>query len=231
MPTSTWKGNISFGLVSVAIRLFSAARYSRVAFHEIHKTCGTRLHQQLYCPHDERVVTRDEIALGFEVEKDKYILGEPEELKRLQPASSSSMEIVQFVKLDEVDPIYFETSYFAVPDEAGKKAYALLFNTMKKLRYAAIAQVTMHQRERTVIIRPYEGGLTLHTIYYPNEIHEVKEYGKGPPGGIKPQEIDLASQFAKALIKQFKPEQFHDEYQVRVQKLVESEEKGEAPPA
>jgi DNA end-binding protein Ku len=188
------------------------------------------VHQQLYCPHDERVVTRDEIALGFEVEKDKYILVEPEELKRLQPASSSSMEIVQFVKLDEVDPIYFETSYFAVPDEAGKKAYALLFNTMKKLQYAAIAQVTMHQRERTVIIRPYEGGLTLHTIYYPNEIHEVKEYGKDLPQNMKSQEIDLASQFAKALIKPFRPEQFHDEYQTRVQQLVDSKEKGEAPP-
>jgi DNA end-binding protein Ku len=230
MPTSTWKGNISFGLVSVPIRLFSAARYSHVAFHEIHKTCGTRVHQQLYCPHDERVVTRDEIAMGYEVEKDKYVLVEPEELKRLQPASSSSMEIVQFVKLDEVDPIYFETSYFAVPDEAGRRAYALLFNTMNKLRYAAIAQVTMHQRERTVIIRPYEGGLTLHTIYYPNEIHEVKEYGKGLPEGMKSQEIDLASQFAKALIKPFKPEHFHDEYQARVQQLVESKEKGEPEP-
>jgi DNA end-binding protein Ku len=230
MPTSAWKGNISFGLVSVPIRLFSAGRYSHVAFHEIHKTCGTRVHQQLYCPHDERVVSRDEIAMGYEVEKDKYVLVEPEELKRLQPASSSSMEIVQFVKLDEVDPIYFETSYFAVPDEAGRRAYALLFNTMKKLNYAAIAQVTMHQRERTVVIRPYEGGLTLHTIYYPNEIHEVKEYGKGLPGNMKSQEIDLASQFAKALIKPFRPGQFHDEYQARVQQLVESKEKGQAAP-
>jgi DNA end-binding protein Ku len=232
MPSSTWKGNISFGLVSVPIRLFSAARYSHVAFHEIHKTCGTRVHQQLYCPHDERVVSRDEIAMGYEVEKekDKYVLVEPDELKRLQPVSSSSMEIVQFVKLDEVDPIYFETSYFAVPDEAGRRAYALLFNTMKKLRYAAIAQVTMHQRERTVIIRPYEGGLTLHTIYYPNEIHEVKEYGKGLPEGMKSQEVDLASQFAKALIKPFKPEQFHDEYQARVQQLVDSKEKGQRAP-
>ncbi len=230
MPTSTWKENISFGLVSVPIRLFSAARYSHVAFHEIHKTCGTRVHQQLYCPHDERVVSRDEIAMGYEVEKDKYVLVEPEELKRLQPASSSSMEIVQFVKLDEVDPIYFETSYFAVPDEAGRRAYALLLNTMKKLSYAAIAQVTMHQRERTVIIRPYEGGLTLHTIYYPNEIHEVKEYGKDLPGNMKFQEIDLASQFAKALIKPFHAEQFHDEYQARVQQLVDSKEKGQPAP-
>src|ERR1700729_4324002 len=115
MPTSTWKGNISFGLVSVPIRLFSAARYSHVAFHEIHRECGTRVHQQLYCPHDERVVPRDEIALGYEIEKGKYILVDPAELKNLQIPSSTTMEILQFVKLAEVDPIYFETSYFSVP--------------------------------------------------------------------------------------------------------------------
>jgi DNA end-binding protein Ku len=230
MPTSAWKGNISFGLVSVPIRLFAAARYSHIAFHEIHKSCGTRVHQQLYCPHDERVVSRDEVAMGYETEKDKYVLVDPAELKKLQPASSTTMEIIQFVKLAEVDPIYFETSYFAVPEEASRRAYALLLGTMEKLKLAAIAQVTMHQRERTVIIRPYQNGLIVHTIYYPNEIHEVKEYGKDLPEKMKSQEIDLASQFAKALIKPFRPEQFHDEYQARVQQLVASKEKGEAPP-
>src|ERR1700758_606881 len=111
MPTSTWKGNISFGLVSVPIRLFSAARSSHVAFHEIHRSCGTRVRQQLYCPHHERVVPRDEIALGYETSKDEFVLVEPDELKKVQPPSSTEMEILQFVKLDEVDPIYFETSY------------------------------------------------------------------------------------------------------------------------
>jgi DNA end-binding protein Ku len=230
MPTSIWKGNISFGLVSVPIRLFSAARYSHIAFHEIHKACGTRVHQQLFCPHDERVVTRDEVAMGYEVENDKYVLVEPEELKRLQPASSTVMEVVQFVKLSDVDPIYFETSYFAVPDEAGRRAYALLLGTMEKMKYAAIAKVTMHQRERTVILRPYEGGLTVHTIYYPNEIHEVKGYGKDLPTNLKGQALELAGQFAKALIKPFRPDEFRDEYQVRVQKLVDSKAKGQAPP-
>ena len=112
MPTSVWKGYISFGLISVPIRLFAAARYSHIAFHEIHKKCGHRVHQQLYCPYDEEVVSRDELALGYEVEKDKYVLVEPAELKELQPHSSTAMEILQFVKLSEVDPIYFETSYF-----------------------------------------------------------------------------------------------------------------------
>jgi DNA end-binding protein Ku len=216
--------------VSVPIRLFAAARYSHIAFHEIHKSCGTRVHQQLYCPHDERVVSRDEVALGYEVEKDKYLLVDQTELKNLQPASSTTMEIVQFVKLAEVDPIYFETSYFAVPEEASRRAYALLLSTMGKLKLAAIAQVTMHQRERTVILRPYQEGLIVHTIYYPNEIHEVKEYGKDIPRNLKSQEIDLATQFAQALVKPFRPEKFHDEYQARVQQLIDSKEAGKAAP-
>ena len=126
MPSSAWKGYISFGLISVPIRLFPAARASHVAFHEIHKKCGHRVHQQLYCPYDQEVVPREEIAMGYEVEKDKYILVDPAELKELLPPSSTSMEIIQFVKLSEVDPLYFETSYFSVPEQAGERAYALL---------------------------------------------------------------------------------------------------------
>jgi DNA end-binding protein Ku len=227
---STWSGQISFGLISVPIRLFAAARYSHLAFHEIHKECGTRVHQQLYCPHDERVVSRDEIVMGYEIEKDKYIIVEPEELKALQPKSSTEMEIVQFVKLSEIDPIYYETSYFAVATEAGTKAYGLLLKTMEEMKYAAIAQVTMHQRERTVVIRPYRSGLIVHTIYYPNEIHDVKGFGKNSGGPVKKQEIQLADQFAKTLVKPFRPEQFHDEYQQRVKQLVESKGKGKSAP-
>jgi DNA end-binding protein Ku len=229
MPTSSWKGYISFGLVSVPIRLFTAARYSHVAFHEIHKKCGTRVRQQLYCPYDKEVVSRDEIALGYEVAEDKYVLVDPVELKKLQPASSTAMEILQFVKLAEVDPIYFETSYFCVAEEGGQRAYALLLKAMQNMEYAAIAQVTMHQRERTVIIRPYEHGLILHTIYYPNEIHEVKGYGE-TTAALKKQEVDLAEQFAKALLKPFHPEEFHDEYSKRVMQVIESKSKGKPGP-
>jgi DNA end-binding protein Ku len=229
MP-STWTGQISFGLISVPIRLFAAARYSHLTFHEIHRECGTRVHQQLYCPHDERVVTRDEIVMGYETEKDKYVIVEPSELKALQPKSSSDMEIVQFVKLSEIDPIYYETSYFAVATDTGAKAYGLLVKTMEEMQYAAIAQVTMHQRERTVVIRPYRDGLIVHTMYYPNEIHDAKGYGKTSGGTVKKQEIQLADQFAKTLVKPFRPEQFHDEYQERVKKLVESKSKGKAGP-
>jgi DNA end-binding protein Ku len=230
MPQSVWKGFISFGLISVPIRLYAAARYSHIAFHEIHRECGTRVRQQLYCPYDTRVVRRDEIAMGYEVAEDKYVLVDPAELKKLQPASSTVMEILQFVKLDEVDPIYFETSYFAMPEEAGARAYALLLKTMMDMKVAAIAKVTMHQRERTVIIRAYDKGLTLHTIYYSNEIHDAKGYGQDTGKELKKQEVMLAEQFAKALIKPFRPEQYRDEYQERVKKLIESKNKGGALP-
>jgi DNA end-binding protein Ku len=222
MPSSTWNGYISFGLISVPIKLYAAARYSHVAFHEIHRKCGTRVRQQLYCPYDKEVVSRDEIAMGYEVEKDKYILVEPDELKKLQPASSTAMEIIQFVKLAEVDPIYFETSYFSVPEEAGERGYSLLVKAMEEMNYAAIAKVTMHQRERTVITR--------HTIYYPDEIRDAKGYGKTTAKNLKKQEVDLAEQFAKALLKPFHPEQFHDEYKKRVEELVASKSDGKAAP-
>ena len=230
MAASVWKGSISFGLVSVPIKLFAAARYSHISFHEVHRECGHRVQQQLYCPYDKRVVSRDEIVMGYEVDEDKMVIVDREELKKLQPASSSSMEILQFVKLDDVDPIFFETSYFSVPEEAGRRGYTLLLETMEEMKLAALAQVTVHQRERTVILRPYRGGLTLHTLYYPNEIHNVAGYGKSNATNLKKPEIALAEQFAKGLVAPFRPEKFHDEYQERVKKLIESKEKGTASP-
>ena len=230
MAASVWRGSISFGLVSVPIKLFAAARYSHISFHEVHRECGHRVQQQLYCPYDKRVVSRDEIVMGYEVDEDKMVVVDREELKKLQPASSSTMEILQFVKLSDVDPIFFETSYFSVPDEAGSRGYTLLLETMEEMKLAALAQVTMHQRERTVILRPYQGGLTLHTLYYPNEIHDVAGYGKNKATNLKKPEIALAEQFAKGLVAPFRPEQFHDEYQERVKKLIESKEKGTAAP-
>lgn len=230
MAASVWKGSISFGLVSVPIKLFAAARYSHISFHEVHRECGHRVKQQLYCPYDKRLVSRDEIVMGYEVDEDKMVIVDKEELKKLQPASSSSMEILQFVKLSDVDPIYFETSYFSVPEEEGRRGYTLLMETMEEMQVAAIAQVTMHQRERTVIVRPYRHGLTLHTLYYPSEIRDVAGYGKNSAANLKKQEVTLAEQFAKELVAPFRPEQFHDEYQAQVKKLIESKEKGTAAP-
>jgi DNA end-binding protein Ku len=230
MAASTWKGFITFGLISVPIRLFAAARYSHISFHEVHRTCGNRVRQQLYCPYDQEVVPRDEIVMGYETEDGKMVVVDPQELKALAPPSSTEMEISQFVSLDEVDPIYFETSYFSVPEEAGRRAYALILSTMEQMKIAAIAKVTMHQRDRTVILRPYDHGLAVHTLYYPKEIREVPGYGKETSKAQNRQELSLAEQFAKSLIKPFQPEKFHDDYQDSVRELIESKSKGKALP-
>jgi DNA end-binding protein Ku len=226
MPSTVWKGYITFGFISMPIRLFAAARAVHTRLHEIHRECGTRIHHALYCPYDERIVSREEVAMGYEVEKDKFVLIEPSELKRIKAASSKAMDILQFVKLSEVDPIYFETSYFAVPEEAGKRAYALLLRTMEEMKYAAISRVTLHQRERTGILRPYRGGLALHTFYYANEVQAVKEYGKTPAKDLKKQEIALGEQFAKTLVQPFRPEQFQNDHEAQVQALIERKVKG-----
>jgi DNA end-binding protein Ku len=226
MPATVWKGFISFGLVSLPVRLFAAARYSRIEFHEIHRSCGYRLRQQLVCPHDHTVVPRSEVALAHPIDKNKMIAVQEKELRALEPPSSRTMEILQFAHLEEVDPIYFETSYFSVPEQAGRRAYKLLKETMERQGLAAIAKITLHRRERTGIIRPYQGGLILHTIYYPNEIQAIPEYGKTDSVNLKKEEIGLSEQFAKQLVKPFRPDEFRDEYQARVRELLRTKRTG-----
>jgi DNA end-binding protein Ku len=227
MATSVWHGYLTFGLISVPLRLFSAARSDGIHFHQLHKKCNTRIRQQLYCPTCQRTVERSEIIKGYEYEKGRFALVDEEELKKAAPASSRTMEILEFVNLAEVDPLYFDTSYFAVPEEPGRKAYQLLVKTLEESGRAAIAKLTMHQREYTVIIRPREHGLTLHTMYYPEEIRHLSEYGHVEDIKIKPEELKLAEQLVETLVVEFDPKKYHDEYQGRLKALVDAKLKGE----
>jgi DNA end-binding protein Ku len=231
MASTVWKGYISFGLVSVPIRLYAAARETHISFHQIHQVCGSRIKQQLFCPVCERVVERSELAKGYPLDKETNVLVSNEELKALEASSSEVMEIVQFVKLDDVDPIYYQTSYYTVAEDPGRRAYALMLQGMKQLNLAAVAKITMHQREQLVLVRPYHKGLVLHTIYYPAEVREISEYGKDEQMTLQKQEVDLAEQFMKQLTGEFHPENFKDEYEERVLKLVESKGAGVAQPA
>ena len=226
MAATVWKGYLTFGLISVPIRLYAAARREHVSFHQVHKVCGTRIRQQLYCPHCERVVERNEIVKGYEEAPDTFIEVDPEELEKIAPPSEHNMEILQFVRLNEVDPIYFDASYYAVPEEPGRKAYDLLVRTLQQANYAALAKLAMHQHEYVVLVRPRDNGLTLHTIYYPNELHQVAEYGQPGQMEVRPQEVELAQRLVENLAAPFEPEKFHDEYQKKVLELVESKREG-----
>ena len=227
MASTVWKGYISFGLVSVPVRLYAAAREQHVSFNQIHEPCGSRIKQQTFCPICERVVERNELVKGYQVDRDSYVLVNNEELKTLEADSSEAMEIAQFVSLSDVDPIYYQASYYSAPEDPGRRAYALLLQAMEKLNVAAIAKVSLHSREQIVLMRPYHRGIVLHTLYYPAEVREVSEYGKNESMTLQKPEVDLAEQFIRQLTAAFDPEQYKDEYQQRVLALVETNRAGQ----
>lgn len=230
MASTVWKGYISFGLVSVPVRLYAAARESHVSFNQIHTPCGSRIKQQLVCPRCDRPVERQELSKGYEVEKDTYVTITGDELKALESSSSDVMGIQQFVSLKDIDPIYFQTSYYSVAEDPGRRAYTLLFRSMDHLNLAAIAKVSMHGREQVVLIRPYDKGLVLHTLYYPAEVREVSEYGSDTQAEVQPQEVALAEQFMQQLTSGFDPEQYQDTYRDKVMELIEGKRQGAALP-
>jgi DNA end-binding protein Ku len=233
MAASSWKGFLSFGLISIPIRLSPAARTERISFNQLHSVCHTRLKQPLFCPTCNRMVERSEIEKGYEYEKDQYLLFTEEELEKIEPESARTMEILEFVKVDEIDPLYFDASYYAAPEEAGARAYHLLLEAMRKSGYAGIAKVTMHSREYIVIIRAGKNGLTLHTMFYSNEIRSAAEYGNIDNSELKEQERAMAVQLIENLAAPFKPEKYHDTYQEGLKTLIAAKAEGQdvvAPP-
>src|SRR6202040_869577 len=193
MAASVWSGYLTFGLISMPVRLFSGARSSGISFNMLHRDDLQRVKQQYYCPADNRVVERNEIVKGYEFRKGEYVVIEPEEIKKIEPQTAKAMEILEFVKSDEVDPVFFESSYYLVPEEAGRRPYALLTKALEQTQYVAIAKLTMHNREYTVILRPHKSGMMLHTMYYADEVREVEDFGTSNID-LKDAEVKVAHQ-------------------------------------
>lgn len=229
MASTLWKGYLSFGLVSIPIRLYAAARSKRIEFHQLHKPCRTRLRRPLFCPTCKRIVEPSEVVKGYEYEKGQYLLVEDQEIKKLAPDKGETMEISEFVPLMEIDPLYYDASYYAVPDKAGQKAYSLLVRTLEETGKIALAMVVMHQREYVVAIRVHAHGLTLHTLYFADEIHELPEYGQ-LESEVKPEEVKLAKELVGNLTTHFKPEKYRDEYKAKLDRLLHARAKGKKLP-
>ena len=225
MAASVWSGYLTFGLISMPVRLFSGARSSGISFHMLHRDDLTRIKQQLYCASDNRVVERSEIVKGYEYRKDEYVVIEPEEIKKIEPKTAKTMEILEFVKESEVDPVYFESSYYMLPEEAGRRPYALLTKALEESEYVAIAKLTMHNREYTVFLRPHEGGLMLHTMYYEEEVRKVEGFG-APDVELKEAEVKVAHQLIEALATDWEPEKYHDEFQDNLKNLIQTKLEG-----
>lgn len=226
MASAAWKGFITFGLISIPVKLYPAARSSRVGLHQLHAVCKTRLRQPLFCPTCNRIVERSEVVKGYEYEDGKYVVIDPEEIKKITPESARAMEILAFVKESEIDPLFFDSSYFLVAEDQGKKAYKLLLKTMEDKDRVAIAKLTMHQREYTVFLRPYDHGIALHTMYFADEIREAPGYGKIENVKLTPQEIKLAEQLVDNLSEEFQLKKYHDEFETRLRALIQAKQKG-----
>jgi DNA end-binding protein Ku len=226
MASTVWKGHLTFGLVSFPVKLFTAARSESISFNQLHKSDNSRIKQVIYCQAEDKPIPRSEIVKGYEYEKDRYVVVEDEEIKKMAPNTAKVMEILEFVKTEEVDPIYFESSFYMAPDDAGEKPYALLYNTLKRTGYVGVAKIAMHNREHIVIFRPGNFGLMMHTMYYAHEVRKVEEF-RTDTTLVKEQETKLAEMLVESLAAPFEPEKYHDSYRDNLQALIEAKVKGQ----
>ena len=226
-PLST--GTISFGLVTVPVKLYSAAESaSAVSFNMLHGKCHSRLKQQYICPKDNEIVTRDQMIKGYEFAKEQYVTFTEEEIKAMAETSSPAIEITEFVPLKEVDPIYFDSAYYLGPDKGGDRAYALLAAAMRETHRCALAKWAARGKGYLVLIRPVKKGLIMQTLLYVDEVRQIDEVPLGD-AQIKDSELKLAVQLVDQISsEEFHPENYEDEvrkrYHEAIQRKVEGQE-------
>jgi DNA end-binding protein Ku len=225
MATSLWTGTVSFGLVSIPVKLFSATSSHDVSFNLLHRDCRGRINLQNYCPQCERVVERSELIKGYQYEKDTYVTIEDEDIQSVKPESSSNLDIVQFIQLNEVDPIYFERSYYLGPDRGSTKTFALLTKAMEETQRAAIGKLVMRSHEYLALIRPGMNGLIVHLMLYADEIRE-NENQVGEDLELRSKEVLLAKELIENLTEPFEPDHFKNDYVTALETMIESKIKG-----
>jgi DNA end-binding protein Ku len=225
MAASVWKGHLVFGMVSFPIRLFSAARSETINFNMLHKNDHSRIKQMTYCQLEDKPIPRSETVKGYEFEKDHYVVIDDEDIRKVAPRTAKVMEILEFVKADQVDPIYLESSYYVAPDEGGEKAYALLFTALKDSGFYGVAKVAMHNREHIIVLRPGAKGILSHTMYYQDEIRQVEEF-RTDTSLVKEKELAMAKMLISSLEENFEPQKYHDSYRDNLKKMIEDKIEG-----
>jgi DNA end-binding protein Ku len=225
MAASVWKGHLTFGLVSFPVRLFSAARSETISFNLLHKTDHSRIRQVTYCQAEEKPIERGDLVKGYEYEKGRYVVIDDEDIKKVAPKTAKVMEILEFVKADQVDAIYLESSYYMAPDEGGEKPYALLFEALRQSQYYALAKVAMHNREHIIILRPGPKGILTHTMFYQDEIRQVEEF-RTDISLVRDKELEMAKMLISSLEADFEPAKYHDAYRDNLQKMIEAKIEG-----
>ncbi len=219
---------ITFGLVSIPVRFYSATKSEDIHFHLLHESCGTRVNRKWWCPYHEEIVSSDELIRGYEVSKNKYVTFTDEEMEALETDDHRALDIVEFVDLREIDPVFFEKAYFLGPAPGGGKTYNLLSTAMRKQNKVGVANWVSGGKQHLVVLRPYEEGLVLHTMYYADE---VRDFGAidVEHTAVREKEVGMAEMLIDQLTeKKFNPLQFEDEYRERVLERIKAKAQGKA---
>jgi DNA end-binding protein Ku len=219
---------VSFGLVSIPVKLYSATEASRaISFNLLHKACGSRLKQQYVCVKEEVIVPREDMVKGYEFEKDQYVQFTPEELKLLEEAGTHTADIAEFVPIESIDPVYFDKAYYLAPDKGGAKPYALLAKALRESKRCALGRWAARGKQYIVMIRPADGGLVMQQLLYAGEVRSMKEL-EIPATEVKDAELKLAQQLIEQQASEkFDPTTYTDEVRARVEAAVQKKVEGQ----
>jgi DNA end-binding protein Ku len=223
-----WSGMLSFGLISMPVCLFTAATEERVSFNQLHPSCNGRIKQQLFCPNCNKVVAKADLVKGYEYEKDRYVIISEDELTAVEPKSGKTLELSAFVPATQVDPIFFESSYYLAPLEGGHKPYALVLQAMRESNLVAITRIVRNRKEHICVIRPYGQGMILQNLYWTDEIRTLS-CPELP--ATNEAEVAVAKQLIQMLTTDWDPKQYTDAYRAAVMQLIASKSEGKELPS
>ncbi|MGQ0606910.1 MAG: non-homologous end joining protein Ku [Chloroflexota bacterium] len=230
---SIWKGAISFGMVTIPVKLYTATESKDVRFRLLHKEDHAPIEEKRFCTADGKEVAWDDLVRGYEVSKGEFIVLDPEEIDAAKPESSTIIDIGDFVEAEEIDPIYFEKSYFLEPTEVGAKPFSLLKRALEETERFALARVTIRTRERLATLRAYEDTLMLETMFWPDEIRSTGalDLPEGAETKVRAKEMEMARSLVANLADRFRPESYTDAYRTALEELIEQKMRGETHPS
>jgi len=224
-----WSGAISFGMVTIPVKLYAATEQRDVRFRLLHKADGAPIEEKRFCTEDGKEVAWEDLVRGYEVSKGEFVVLDPDDIEAAKPPSGTTIDIGDFVEASEIDPVYFEKSYFLEPTEVGAKAFSLMRRALEATARVALARVTIRTRERLATVRPYEDTLVLETMFWPDEIRSTGslDLPEGEEKTVRPKELAMAEKLVDSLADRFRPESYRDTYRTALEKLIQAKLKGE----
>jgi DNA end-binding protein Ku len=226
MARAFWKGVISFGMVAIPVKMYTATETVSIAFHILHKKCLTRTRQVIYCPTDNEYLDRKETARGYEYAKGRYVVLSDDDFSKIPLKTAHAINIMRFVDEKEIDPTYYSGSHYLEPEELGAKPFRLLSESLRKTALVGIAKVVLQRREHLCCLRPHGDIMALHTIRFPDEIVPPDQLSP-PKADVTPEELDMAVSLIRVMAGPFQPENYRDEYRSALKQIVEAKVNGE----